>query len=276
MLNIKNNSFNKKSPLVSIIVPTFNRKFFLEQTLNSIVNQSYKNFEIIIVDNYSTDDTKRFVLSYVSKKIKFYQHHNNGVIAINRNFGIKKANGKYIAFCDDDDIWQKEKLKYQVNFINKHKVSLCYTNAKSFNESGVISEKYVRRTVINQHFKELLWGNFIPNSSVIILKKCFDELGMLNENSYIREDYDMWLRVSEKKLIGGINKSLIFYRIHVANNAASRSKETLKSIQTILNIKNKISISHVRFCLVILFHCLKFILYFIKDSFNKLFRFFYE
>ena len=265
--------FKNKQPLISVVITTFNRKNFLKETLDSKQKQSFTDFEIIIVDNYSEDRTKTFVINHPNKKIRFYQNKNNGIIAINRNFGIRKARGKYIAFCDDDDLWEANKLKLQINFIKRHNICLCYSNAKSFNHNGVICEKYVRRIVKKNYYKELLWGNFIPNSSVIVSKKCFNDLGLLNENNLIREDYDMWLRISEKYLIGGVDEATIFYRIHDKNNASSRTIETLKSIRTLLNIKDKVSISNIRFFLVITFHSLKFVFYFMKDKFliNNLF-----
>ena len=262
--------FSNKQPLISVVITTFNRKNLLKETLDSIQRQSFTDFEIIIVDNYSEDKTKNFILNHPNKKIRFYQNKNNGIIAINRNFGIKKAKGKYIAFCDDDDLWETDKLHRQIDFIKHHNISLCYSNAKSFNDHGTICEKYVRRVVKKSHYKKLLWGNYIPNSSVIVLKKCFNDLGMLNEENKIREDYDMWLRISEKYLIGGLDESLISYRIHSKNNTFSRTKETLKSIKTLLNIKDIIFISNIRFFFVIVFHILKFFIYFAKEIFTKL------
>ena len=260
-------TFINKQPLISVVITTFNRKNLLKETLDSIQRQSFTDFEIIIVDNYSEDKTKNFILNHPNKKIRFYQNKNDGIIAINRNFGIKKAKGKYIAFCDDDDLWETDKLHRQIDYIKHHNISLCYSNAKSFNDNGIICEKCVRRVVKKRHYKELLWGNYIPNSSVIVLKKCFKDLGMLNEENKIREDYDMWLRISEKYLIGGLDESLISYRIHSKNNAFSRNKETLKSIRTLLNIKDIIFISNIRFFFVISFHSFKFIFYFMRENF---------
>ena len=102
---------------VSVIVTTFNRKLFLTEALNSILNQTFKDFELIIVDNYSDYDFIAHINSFKDKRIRAYQNENNGVIAVNRNFGLKKAKGEYLAFCDDDDIWFKEKLKRQMKIV---------------------------------------------------------------------------------------------------------------------------------------------------------------
>ena len=102
-------------PLVSILVITYNRKVFLHETIESILNQTYKNFELIIVDNFSNYDFLSHLNSFKDDRIKPFQNKNNGVIAVNRNFGLTKAQGEYIAICDDDDLWIPQKLEKQVN-----------------------------------------------------------------------------------------------------------------------------------------------------------------
>ncbi len=120
---------------VSVIVTTFNRKFFLTETINSILNQSYKDFELIVVDNYSDYNFISHIKSFKDKRIRAFQNQNNGVISINRNFGIKKAKGKYLAFCDDDDIWFKEKLDLQIKKIREKKCDLVSSNMILFKNS---------------------------------------------------------------------------------------------------------------------------------------------
>ena len=97
------------TPLVSVILITYNRECFLKETIDSILAQTYRNFELIIIDNFSDYDFNALVNSYHSNKIRAFQNQNNGIIAINRNFGIERARGNYLAFCDDDDIWYPNK-----------------------------------------------------------------------------------------------------------------------------------------------------------------------
>ena len=99
---------------VSVIIPTFNREHLLKETMEYILNQTFKDFELIIVDNYSSDNTENAVKSYNDKRIRYFKNQNNGVIAVNRNFGIKKARGEFITFCDDDDLWLPQKLEKQL------------------------------------------------------------------------------------------------------------------------------------------------------------------
>ena len=105
---------------VSVIVPTYNRAHLLKKTIESILSQTYTDLELIVVSNYSTDNTDDMVKSYKDDRIKYFKNQNNGIIAVNRNFGIRKSTGEYIAFCDDDDTWLPNKLERQVNFFNKH------------------------------------------------------------------------------------------------------------------------------------------------------------
>ena len=112
---------NKKgTPLVTVVVTTYNRKELLKETIDSILNQTYTNFELIVVDNFSNYDFLKHVKSFEDKRIIAFQNQNNGIIAVNRNFGIKRANGDYIAFCDDDDLWLPNKLETQIRNFDKY------------------------------------------------------------------------------------------------------------------------------------------------------------
>ena len=110
-------SQNNKTPLISVIVTTYNRKELLSTTIKSILNQTYSNLELIVVDNYSGYDFNDYMNSFNDERIKAFQNQNNGIIAINRNFGITKAKGEYLAFCDDDDYWVDEKLEQQIKHV---------------------------------------------------------------------------------------------------------------------------------------------------------------
>ena len=113
---------NIKSPLVSVIVTTFNRKELLKETIDSILNQTFTDFELIVVDNYSEYNFVDYIKSFSDNKLIAFQNKNNGIIAVNRNYGIKKAKGKYIAFCDDDDCWDSEKLAKQIPYLREKNV----------------------------------------------------------------------------------------------------------------------------------------------------------
>jgi glycosyltransferase involved in cell wall biosynthesis len=233
----------KSTPCVSIIVTTYNRKILLMETINSIIVQSFVDFELIIIDNMSEDGTEQYINEISDDRIHYFRNPNNGIIAVNRNFGIQHAKGRYIAFCDDDDLWLPSKLEQQVSLLTRNSdVALCYTHAESFMNNKTLSMRMNRRNVVRNHFFELLRGNYLPNSSVLIRHNIFYELGLLTENPSLREDYEMWLRVARYYKIMGINTSLIRYRIHQSNVAGNRAKETLRAIRTVRSVSSLLAI----------------------------------
>ena len=126
---------DKKKPLVSVVVTTYNRKEMLKITIKSILNQTYNNIELLIIDNYSNYDFFNFISSFNDSRIKAFQNKNNGIIAVNRNYGINKSIGNYIAFCDDDDYWNKFKLSDQIKFFKNEKVILVSSLALKIGKS---------------------------------------------------------------------------------------------------------------------------------------------
>jgi len=203
---------------VSVIVPTFNRRHLLKETMESILNQTFKDFELIIVDNYSTDNTEKLIRSYNDKRIRYFKNQNKGIVAVNRNFGIKKAKGELIAFCDDDDLWMPYKLEKQVaEFEKDDQVALVCTNGIAFNETGetgLTIKSHLRESDFT--FKSLIFSNHICNSSVIVRKSVINDVGMLDEDSKIfgAEDYYLWVQLAKKYSIKYINLPLIKYRTH--------------------------------------------------------------
>ncbi|MDA9978134.1 glycosyltransferase, partial [Flavobacteriaceae bacterium] len=105
---------------ISVIVTTYNRQKLLRKTIYSILNQSYNDFELIIVDNYSNYNIIEFIKSFEDNRIRLFQNNNNGIISVNRNYGVYKSKSDYIAFCDDDDVWYKDKLQTQMSVFNNN------------------------------------------------------------------------------------------------------------------------------------------------------------
>ena len=112
------------SPLVSVIIPTYNRSYCIKKAIESVLSQTFKDFELIIIDNYSNDDTEEIINNYKNKKIIYEKFHNYGVIASSRNRGIALSNSKYVAFLDSDDWWKKDKLKVSIDCLENGKKQL--------------------------------------------------------------------------------------------------------------------------------------------------------
>ena len=124
---------DKTNTLVSIVVPTYNHSIYLKRALESIINQTYENWEVIVIDNHSTDNTFEVVANFKNNRIKYLQVHNKGIIAISRNIGIKSANGEWIAFLDSDDWWTRDKLEICIQSINE-KVDFIYHVFRNYSE----------------------------------------------------------------------------------------------------------------------------------------------
>jgi len=191
----------ENTPMVSVIVPTYNRAFCLAQTIQSVLDQTFFDWELVLVDNYSTDGTDDLIASYSDSRIKFLKIHNRGIIAASRNKGIRAATGRYVAFLDSDDGWLPGKLAASVEALERGS-DLVYHDLYIFDKSKA-SQKRVKklktRNLFNPVFDDLLLnGNAINNSSVVVRKAIIEQVGYISEDPELvaSEDYDAWLRIS--------------------------------------------------------------------------------
>ena len=203
---------------VSVIVTTFNRAHMVTEAIDSILNQTFEDFELIVVDNCSSDDTEEIIKAYTDERIRYFKHENGGVVAVNRNYGIGQAQGEYIAFCDDDDLWMPEKLEKQMlEFEKDNQLALVCTNGIIFDKNGELGE-FFKTELPDSNFtlESLIWGNSVICSSVLVKKSVIDDVGLMDESPQILtgEDYELWLRVAQKYRIKYIDLPLMKYRTH--------------------------------------------------------------
>ena len=195
---------------ISVIIPTYNRKKYIKRAINSVLSQSYKPFEVIVVDDGSIDGTCELIKnSYPGSQILIEKQVNNGVSSA-RNKGIKLANGHWIAFLDSDDEWLENKLELQVREIEKSKSFLiCHTN-EIWIRNGVRVNQMKKHQKYGGHiFEKCLDMCRISPSSVMINKRIFDEIGLFDEGLRICEDYDLWLRITSKYPVLYLDSMLI-------------------------------------------------------------------
>ncbi len=198
--------------LVSIIIPTHNRPDFLKKTIQSIVDQSYKNIEIIIVSNGYNLANKAVVTSFSDPRIIYVEQENSGGPAAPRNHGIRLSKGELIAFCDDDDLWMPDKLIKQVSILLQNKDhDVCYTKMLRFDETG--QEWGVPHEGSTADLNSLLYINTVPISSLIIRKKLIDQIGYFCESKIVRfsEDYEFILKCATVTKFVYIDDYLIKY-----------------------------------------------------------------
>tara|TARA_B100000767_G_scaffold273867_1_gene305252 strand:+ start:3530 stop:4405 length:876 start_codon:yes stop_codon:yes gene_type:complete len=210
-----------KEKLVSVIIPTYNSERYIKKCIDSILEQSYKNYEIIIIDNHSTDETVNIIKSYKTNKIKSFSIKNKGQISLSRNLGIKNSNGNWIAFLDSDDAWYKDKLSLIMNnFTNKYDF-ICHDMNIVLEEKLLKRRLKLKKSFSNRNLIEnlLIEGNPIANSSVIVKKSLLENIGYISEDHPTYTiDYHTWLRVSQiTNKFYYFNKYLGIYRIHNEN-----------------------------------------------------------
>ena len=192
--------------LVSIIIPMYNAEKYIEETIQSVLNQSYGNWELIVVDDCSSDKSVSIVKSFIlnDNRIQIIESDVNfGGPARPRNIGIEKAEGKYIAFLDSDDLWIPEKLEKQLEFMERNNLNFSDTNYVEIDElsSIVTLNDTLRYKLFHKRAKNicrLIGANFLTLSSVMI-KKNFIEKFSENSNHIAVEDYRLWLELFSKK-----------------------------------------------------------------------------
>lgn len=213
----------KNTPLISVIIAIYNGEKYIKNTIESVISQTYLNWELIIVNDGSQDNSLNIINSFLSLDDRVHVINldtNSGGPAHPRNIGIKEAKGSYIAFLDSDDIWHKEKLKCQLEFIEKEKLDLVHCQVEYIdregNESGSIKKSRMHSFIsgVFGNLSALLVINPVALSSCLIR----NEGGFffrINQNFQSIEDWALWidLCISGKKL-GELNQRLVFYRVH--------------------------------------------------------------
>jgi len=189
------------NPLVSIIIPTYNREEELKRALQSVFDQTFTDWEVVVVDNHSIDDTDSLIRSYNDPKIRLFKIHNEGVIAASRNLGLKHALGEYIAFLDSDDWWLPKKLEESIKYMSQG-AEVVYHDLFIVTKHGHrINWRRTRgRQLKSPVFYDLIKnGTTLPNSSVVVRKKLLHKINGLSEDKDIIgiEDYDAWLRIAQ-------------------------------------------------------------------------------
>jgi len=180
---------------VSIIIPTYNRGWIIKEAIESVLAQDFIDFELIVVDDGSTDNTSEILDSY-REDITVFRQNNKGVSAA-RNRGLSEASGRFIAFLDSDDLWLPKKLSRQVDFFNSNPDALiCQTEELWVRNNMRINPKKRHKKLSGMIFERSLALCLISPSAVMIRRSLFDEIGVFDETLPVCEDYDLWLRIS--------------------------------------------------------------------------------
>ena len=200
---------SKRQELVSIIMPSYNTGNYIASSIRSVQNQTYCNWELLIVDDCSTDDTANIVLSIGDKRIRFYTNPTNSGAAISRNRALREAKGRWIAFLDSDDLWFPTKLEKQIEFMEKNHYSFSYTNYEEIDERGETTGVTITgpRRITKRRMYNYCW----PGCLTVMYDA--ETIGLIQiENIRKNNDYAMWLKVVQKANCFLINETLAQYR----------------------------------------------------------------
>ena len=262
----------KKKILVSIIVNCFNGERFLVEALESVINQTYQNWELIFWDNQSSDNSSAIIKSYKHPQFNYFYAPTHTHLGKARELALKKTNGDWIGFLDCDDIWLPEKLQNQVSKINSFEgnLGLIYSKCEFFRNRLNINKKVIRESSIKPYkylpnfkiSKELCMGNFIPFPSVLYKKDAIVNAGKFSQYKF-SPDYFLNLSVSLNYDVFGIDKVLCLYRYHQSNLSISTKEigilENIEIIKKLLpkNYSKTLSRSHETRYLIFLLSKLK-------------------
>ncbi|WP_099067602.1 glycosyltransferase [Nostoc linckia] len=234
-------------PTVSVIIPTYQRGHLVSQAINSVLAQTYKDYEIIVINDGSQDNTPQVLAEFSDRHHITAIHQANQGLSAARNAGIRSARGKYIAFLDDDDLWEPQKLEKQISVLEANpRIGLIYSDSLFFSDrQGLFPGSY--NTAFPTPNLQVLWTlfqyNYIPVLTVVVRQDCLNQVGLFDKTVTPCEDYDLWLRVIEKFPIYFLNQPLARYR----ESPSSLSQDREQMLTSHLRVKEKVIDRHPEF-----------------------------
>lgn len=238
-------------PKISVIIPSYNRAAYITNAIGSVLSQTYQDFEVIIVDDGSTDNTEEIVKSYFKvyekEKIRYFYQRNQGPGAT-RNYGIRQARGEYVAFLDADDVLLPNALKERYDFLENHNdAALTFTDyyLSKRNADGVNTEPILQKSGFLNRFKGIIDWHYgvefifneqfycrylsfrphpIHTNTVMVRKNVLNDIGLFRTDIFACEDVDLWLRISRKHKVGFVNCPTAFYYIDTGNSLLKNRK----------------------------------------------------
>lgn len=219
---------------ISVIIPFYNEEKYIKECIDSVINQTYKNIEIILINNNSTDNTLNIIKKINDERIKIYECNQQGVSHA-RNVGIKKATGRYICFIDSDDYWEKEKLEKQIKFIKENKYKFIYSDYMFLKKNGKKKRVKVPKSLT---YKQAIKNTCIFTSTVMIDTK-YIEKKYINMPPLKRgEDTATWWQILKTGVTAhGINEVLAYYRLK-KNSLSSNKIKSVIGTWKIYNLQN--------------------------------------
>ena len=214
-------------PNVSICIPSYNHGAFIGEAIQSVLDQTYLDFEIIVADDCSTDNTEKVVKSFKDPRIKFFRNENNLGMVPNTNKALKLAKGEFIGVLNSDDYYDPKMIETALKMFDKNpEIGFAYSPYVMVNEDGEVITKveprdWGRKFKSKEGFKKLALGNVAPPSGVIVRRKCYETVGPFDEEFPYCHDWNMWLRLSLKYDFACLPDYLLYYRMHSRNTSVA-------------------------------------------------------
>ena len=210
-------------PKISVIIPTRNRCDYLKRAVRSVLCQTFKDFEVIVVNDCSSDDTAEYLSSIEGPEFRHFELPTNSGGSMARNRGTEQSRGSFIAFLDDDDEWEPGKLQEQITAMEQKNADLCHTGIDCYRSDGVFFRRVFMRPAYNDAFKSIMSDNFIGGtSSILVRKPLIDKIGSFDPKLPALQDWDLYIRLIKNGCaVHGINRPLVKY--HVVDAAGNVS-----------------------------------------------------
>ncbi len=226
------------SILVSAVITTYKRDAdMVVRAVRSVINQSYTNIEIIVVDDSPADWTdyiyvKEALGNLNDCRIKYYKNPSNVGACVSRNIGVGHSNGEYVAFLDDDDEWQADKIEKQLQLVDKY--DLVYCLATTIYPDGS-KERFSNKYANGDLYDALLFCNIVGSTSLtMVSRRAFDDVQGFDPEMQSSQDYDLWLRISKKFKIGCVNEELVIYHVHSGERITSNPDKKIQGFSRII------------------------------------------
>ncbi|HNY97552.1 MAG TPA: glycosyltransferase [Candidatus Pacearchaeota archaeon] len=217
---------------ISIIMATYNRANYIKEAIESILRQSFRDWELVVIDDNSVDNTEEIIMSYMEKDSRFIYIKNleRQGVGRARNIGIAKSQGKYIAILDSDDVWHdREKLEEQYNYLETHPdYVIVGGDAIIIDENGKVTGKITCFHGDKEIRRKILAQNRLVHSGVLYRRDIYEKCGKYDEKLAVGEDYDLWLKMGLYGKIECLNKSMVLYRKHSGNESMLKIGRSLK------------------------------------------------
>jgi len=228
------NSQKNNQPLVSIIMNCYNGEDFLHQSIESVLSQTYKNWELIFWDNRSNDKSSKIFKSYDDERLKYYCAPEHTLLSQARNEAIKKSSGEFISFLDVDDFWEKDKLTLQIPLFKNLKVGVVYGNLFIINEKLNTKKIFLKGKKPKGFILDELLKNYCTSLVTLVIRKSFlntyDQI--FDKSFHIMGDFDLIIRMSTKYQFDCVEKPIAFYRIHKKNESLINKSKQIEELKT--------------------------------------------